>query len=111
MAHITSTASSEFKTELEVSGVTQSQLKFKLIKPCVTYHVIGVNRHMEFSTLKMKEVLKSQTTKRVSKDAASALSERLENYGEEVAKKAIKLAEEDGRVTVRKEDIRAALQE
>lgn len=64
---------------------------------------------MEFSISKMKETIKAQTDKRVSKEAAAELSSDLEKRGEEIAEKAIKHAEEDDRVTVRSVDIRKAL--
>lgn len=66
---------------------------------------------MEFSNLKMKEVLKSQTSKRVSKDAAEKLSELLEEHGRAIAREANSHAEDDGRVTVRREDILRALED
>ncbi len=65
---------------------------------------------MEFSISKMKEVMKTQTDKRVSREATEELSKDLENRGKEVTEKAVKIAESKGRVTVRAEDIREALQ-
>lgn len=66
---------------------------------------------MEFSISKMKEVMKTQTDKRVSREATEELSRDLEKRGKEVTEKAIKIAESKGRVTVRAEDIREALLE
>lgn len=64
---------------------------------------------MEFSISKMKEVISTQTGKRVSKNAATELSSDLENKGADISKKALKIAKEKGRVTVRAEDIREAI--
>ncbi|QKQ98138.1 histone [Candidatus Nanohaloarchaea archaeon] len=64
---------------------------------------------MEFSIYRMKQVLKGETDKRVSEDAATALGEQMDEYGEEVASRAVDIAAEDGRKTVRAEDIRKAL--
>ena len=63
----------------------------------------------EFSIRAMKNVLGSQTEKRISKPSAKALGEEIEEKGETVAKKAIEIAEDKDRKTVRKEDIREAL--
>lgn len=65
---------------------------------------------MEFSISKMKEVMKNETDKRVSREAAEELSSDLESKGEEITVKAVKIAEDKGRVTVRAEDIREALE-
>lgn len=64
---------------------------------------------MEFSIYRMKQVLKGETDKRVSEDAATALGEQMDEKGEEIAEKAVEAAKEDGRKTVRAEDIRKAL--
>ncbi len=64
---------------------------------------------MEFSISKMKEVMKTQTDKRVSREATEELSKDLEEKGKEITEKAVKLAESKGRVTVRAEDIREAI--
>lgn len=66
---------------------------------------------MEFSISKMKEVMKTQTDKRVSREATEELSKDLEARGQEITEKAIEIAESKGRVTVRAEDIREALLE
>jgi histone H3/H4 len=66
---------------------------------------------MEFSISKMKEVIKSASDKRVSRDAANELNDELEIYGEDVAERAIKIADERGRKTVRQNDIRDAINE
>ncbi len=64
---------------------------------------------MEFSVRSMKLLLKENTSKRVSEDSAEALGEQLEEFAEEVASGSIDEANEDGRKTVRAEDIRQAL--
>lgn len=64
---------------------------------------------MEFSTSKMRQVLKSQGDKRVSDDSAEKLGELLETFGGDIAEEAIAQAKENGRKTVRAEDIREAL--
>lgn len=64
---------------------------------------------MEFSISKMKELIKSQGDKRVSEDSAKELGEVLERFAGDVAEEAIAVAREEGRKTVRAEDIRKAL--
>lgn len=64
---------------------------------------------MEFSKAKMKELLKSTTDKRVSEDASQELGDVLEMFAGDVAEEAIAVAKEDGRKTLRKEDVRKAL--
>lgn len=60
---------------------------------------------MEFSISAMKRKIKGETNKRVSEPAAEELGEELDEYGQKIAEKAIKVAEEDGRKTVRGTDI------
>ena len=57
----------------------------------------------------MKELIKSQGDKRVSEDSAKELGTVLERFAGDVAEEAIAVAREDGRKTVRAEDIRKAL--
>jgi histone H3/H4 len=64
---------------------------------------------MEFSISKMKEMIKSQGDKRVSEESAEELREILETFAGDIAEEAIAVAREDGRKTVRAEDIREAL--
>ena len=64
---------------------------------------------MEFSISKMKQIIKEESNKRVSEDSAEELRSVLERFAGDVAEEAIALAEEDGRKTVRDEDIRQAL--
>ena len=65
---------------------------------------------MEFSTAKMKEMIKSQGNKRVSEESAERLGDILETFAGDVAEEAIAIAKEDGRKTIRKDDIKKALQ-
>lgn len=64
-----------------------------------------------FSLSTLKSVVKSETDKRVSDDSAKELGQEIEGFGVEVSRKAITIAHNEGRKTVRKEDIRQALQE
>lgn len=70
---------------------------------------VNSNSSSNFSITTMKKALKKETSKRVSKDAADKLGEILENEGTELAEEAEKIAEEDGRETVRQSDIKQAL--
>lgn len=65
---------------------------------------------MEFSISKMKEVIKSQGDKRVSRESAEELREILERFAGDIAEESIAIARSDGRKTVRAEDIRQALE-
>ncbi|MFB6145959.1 MAG: histone [Candidatus Nanohaloarchaea archaeon] len=65
---------------------------------------------MEFSIAKMKEIIKSQGDKRVSEDSADELRKVLERFAGDLAEEAIAIAREDGRKTVRAEDVKAALE-
>lgn len=64
---------------------------------------------MEFSNSKMKEVIKSQTDKRVAEDATTELGEILETFAGDVAEEAIAIAKHDGRKTLRAQDVKEAL--
>ena len=64
---------------------------------------------MEFSIRSMRQVFKSNTTKRVSEDAAKELGDFLDEWAVDVSEKAIEVAKEDGRQTVRAEDVRQVL--
>ena len=57
----------------------------------------------------MKEVIGTQTDKRVSREATEELSKDLEQRGRKITEEAVKIAESKDRVTVRAEDIREAL--
>lgn len=62
-----------------------------------------------FSISKLKKALKNEGNKRVSREAANALGQELEDYVEEVAEDALEIMESKDRVTVREEDIKEAL--
>lgn len=64
---------------------------------------------MEFSKAKMKEMIKNQTSKRVSEESAVKFGEVLERYAGDISEAAIAEAKEDERKTVRAEDIRESL--
>lgn len=64
---------------------------------------------MEFSISKMKEMIKNQGNKRVSEDSAEELGNVLEMFAGDVAEEAVGIAEDDGRKTVRAQDIKEAL--
>ena len=66
---------------------------------------------MEFSISKMKEVIRAQSGKRVSKEATKELSSDLEARGKDISEKALKIAENKGRITVRADDIREAIRD
>lgn len=56
----------------------------------------------------VERLIRSAGSQRVSETAAVALTEILEEYGLEISKEAIKLAEHAGRKTVKAEDIKLA---
>ena len=64
---------------------------------------------MEFSVSKMKEMIKNQGNKRVSEGSAEKLGDVLEMFAGDVSEEAVGIAEDNGRKTVRAEDIKAAL--
>lgn len=64
---------------------------------------------MEFSIAKMKEITKTQGDKRVSEESAEELRDVLERFAGDIAEEAIAVARDDGRKTVRAEDIKEAL--
>ena len=59
----------------------------------------------------MERLLKNVGAKRVSESAKKALREALDDYGNRVGLKAIKLAKHAGRTTIRDKDIKLALKE
>jgi len=65
----------------------------------------------EFSKASGRKLLKNQTDKRVSDDAAVKLNRMLQDRGAEVAEAAKRYAEHDGRKTVRSGDVRKAVRE
>lgn len=64
---------------------------------------------MEFSTRSMDNLLKQETSKRVSKEAANQLGSVLEEFSEEVAEHAVSIAAEEGYQTVKPRHIKTAL--
>lgn len=64
---------------------------------------------MEFSISKMKEMIKNQGDKRVSRESAEELRKVLEMFAGDVAEEAIAIARAEDRKTVRAEDIKQAL--
>ncbi len=64
---------------------------------------------MGFTTPKMKETIKKHTGKRVSDDAANSLGEILETFAGDISEEALAITRENGRKTVRDDDIREAL--
>lgn len=57
----------------------------------------------------MEKLLKKVGAPRVSQSAKEALREVLENYGEQIGDKAVKLAAHSGRKTVKAEDVKLAV--
>jgi len=62
-----------------------------------------------FSIGSMKSLIKTQTSKRVSKDGANEMGVLVEKHAKNISEEAIEIAEEKGRKTVRDEDIRDAI--
>lgn len=60
---------------------------------------------MEFAKAKMKAILKKNGASRVSEDALKELGKTLEKYAGYISEEATGQANEDGRKTVRKEDV------
>lgn len=65
----------------------------------------------QFSTSAMKRLIKTETDKRVAEDAANILGTQIDGYGTEVAEEAITIANDNGRKTVRAEDIKDAVRQ
>jgi DNA-binding protein len=59
----------------------------------------------------MEKILKKAGAVRVGDDAKDALRDVLDEYGVEVGKKAIRLAQHAGRKTLKAVDIKAALED
>ncbi|RAP51754.1 MAG: histone [Methanosphaera sp. rholeuAM270] len=59
----------------------------------------------------IKRILKNAGAARISDDAAVALAEVLEEFGEDLAMQATKLAKHAGRKTIKAEDVALAAKE
>ena len=57
----------------------------------------------------MEKLLKRCGAARVSEDAKEAMKDILENYGEEMGQKAVRIAQHSGRKTVKGSDIKLAV--
>lgn len=57
----------------------------------------------------MEKLLKKCGAARVSEDAKEAMKEVLEDYGEQIGQKAVRVAQHSGRKTVKGPDIKLAL--
>ena len=57
----------------------------------------------------MEKLLKKCGAPRVSEDAKEAMKEVLENYGEEIGIKSVRIAQHSGRQTVKAGDIKLAI--
>lgn len=63
----------------------------------------------EFSTRSMKHTIASETSKRVSENAAHSLGKELQDTAEEIVETALELLEDKDRKTLRAEEIREAI--
>lgn len=57
----------------------------------------------------MEKLLKNCGAPRVSEDAKAAMKEVLEDYGEQIGQKAVRIAQHSGRKTVKAADIKLAI--
>jgi len=57
----------------------------------------------------MEKLLKKCGAARVSEDAKEAMKEVLEEYGEEIGQKSVRIAQHSGRKTVKGSDIKLAV--
>ncbi len=63
----------------------------------------------EFPLASISRIIRRGGADRVGEDAAEALAELIEEYGEKIASEANKLAKHAGRKTVKLEDIKLAV--
>ena len=56
----------------------------------------------------MEKLLKKCGAPRVSEDAKEAMKEVLENYGEDIGQKAVRIAQHSGRKTIKSSDVKLA---
>lgn len=68
-----------------------------------------MERENAFARKSGYRLLKNETGKRVSADAAQLLVEELERFGEDIAEEANQFAEHSGRKTIQKRDVRQAV--
>lgn len=64
----------------------------------------------ELPVAPVARLVRNAGAERVSEDASEALAQLLEEYGKNVARKAVSLAKHAGRKTVKAEDIRQAIE-